>query len=184
VGNLPYDCTAQDVEELFRDRSAGPIARVHLPQGPDGRPRGFGFVTMPTAEAANGAIEALRDAELRGRRLMVNVAHPRGERPDRGGGEGRGSSESRGGGPSPPADRPERPPRPPREPSIRPPFPEAMDQPPPFMESPKSEGRRRGERPEKKPKKRKKGASGERGGAAAPKRGRDRMRDWEDWDED
>jgi hypothetical protein len=59
-----------------------------------------------------------------------------------------------------------------------------MDQSPPFLDSPKSEGRRRGERPEKKPKKRKKGTGGERSVAAPPKRGRDRMRDWEDWDDD
>ncbi len=176
VGNLPYDCAPQDVETLFRERNAGQVARVHLPQGPDGRPRGFGFVTMPSAEAANQAIEALRDVELRGRRLMINVAHPRGERPERPSQE-RGTGEARGG------DRPERAPRPPREPGTRPSFAEPME-PPPFMDSPKAEGRRRGERPEKKPKKRKKGVGSERSAAAAPKRGRDRVRDWEDWDED
>lgn len=81
VGNLPYDATQADVESLFSEAGAGPVVRIHLPTGPDGRARGFGFVTMGSAEAANGAIVALRDKDLKGRRLMVNIAHPRGERP-------------------------------------------------------------------------------------------------------
>ena len=183
MGNLPYDCSVRDVEELFGERNAGPVARVHLPQGPDGRPRGFGFVTMSSPESANRALEALRDAELRGRRLLVNVAHPRGERPDRSGSDFRGGGGDRDR-PGSGGDRPERPSRPPREPSLRPMFPDPGEQPPPFMESSKSEGRRRGERPEKKQKKRRKGTGGERSVGAPPKRGRDRIRDWEDWDDD
>lgn len=78
VGNLPYDITQAEVYQLFEDNSAGPVVRVHLPVGPDGRLRGFGFVTLATAEAANSAIVALRNVEVRGRRLMVNIAHPKG----------------------------------------------------------------------------------------------------------
>jgi RNA recognition motif-containing protein len=78
VGNLPYDVTQQEIETLFADNGVGPVARIHLPVGPDGRPRGFGFVTLGTAEAANHAIVALRSADVRGRRLMVNIANPRG----------------------------------------------------------------------------------------------------------
>ena len=59
VGNLPYDVTQQEVETLIIGTNAGPVARVHLPTDPDGRKRGFGFVTMGTAEGAKGAIEAL-----------------------------------------------------------------------------------------------------------------------------
>ncbi len=83
VGNLPYDTTQADVEALFNDNGAGPVVRVHLPIGPDGRPRGFGFITLGSAEAANGAIAALANVDMRGRRLIINVAHPRGERSDR-----------------------------------------------------------------------------------------------------
>lgn len=80
VGNLPYDTTQQEVTELLSSVGVGPVVRMHLPNGPDGRPRGFGFVTLGSSEAANEAISALRDVEVRGRRLIVNVAHPRGER--------------------------------------------------------------------------------------------------------
>ncbi|HMJ52992.1 MAG TPA: hypothetical protein VK540_12980 [Polyangiaceae bacterium] len=100
VGNLPYDVTQQEIETLIAATNAGPVARVHLPTDPEGRKRGFGFVTMGTADGAKGAIEALRGADLRGRRLVVNLAHPKGERPARadfaGGGGGGGYS----GGPS------------------------------------------------------------------------------------
>jgi len=104
VGNLPYDVTQVEVETLISATSAGPVARVHLPTDPEGRKRGFGFVTMGTAEGAKGAIEALRGADLRGRRLVVNLAHPKGERPARsdfsGGGGGGGGGGYAGGAPS------------------------------------------------------------------------------------
>jgi RNA recognition motif-containing protein len=71
----------------------------------DGRKRGFGFVTMASAEAAKTAADALRSADLRGRRLVVNLAHPKGERPPRPEGGGFGGpfqpafSGAPGGGP-------------------------------------------------------------------------------------
>jgi len=101
VGNLPYDVTQQEIETLISSTNAGPVARVHLPTDPEGRKRGFGFVTMGTAEGAKGAIEALRGADLRGRRLVVNLAHPKGERPPRSdfaGGGGGGYAGGGGGG--------------------------------------------------------------------------------------
>lgn len=88
VGNLPYDCSQQELEALFTEKGVTPVVRIHLPVGPDGRMRGFGFVTMGSAEAANAAIVGLRGVEMRGRGLMVNIAHPRGERPAGGGGGG------------------------------------------------------------------------------------------------
>src|SRR6185295_16820269 len=107
VGNLPYDVTQQEIETLIGSTNAGPVARVHLPTDPEGRKRGFGFVTMGTADGARGAIEALRGADLRGRRLVVNLAHPKGERPPRsdfgGGGGGGGYVGGGGGGGFPPS---------------------------------------------------------------------------------
>src|SRR4051794_18290591 len=114
VGNLPYDTSQQEMTQIFTDNSIGPVARIHLPIGPDGRLRGFGFITMGTAEAANEAITTLRNFDLRGRRLMLNIAHPRGapgapggasDRPrpspggySGGGGYGGGGGYSGGGG--------------------------------------------------------------------------------------
>jgi nucleolin len=104
VGNLPYDCTQQEVEVLINSVADGQVVRVHLPTDPDGRKRGFGFVTMASAETAKSASEALRVADIRGRKLVVNLAHPKGERPARseagglGGGYGGGGGFVSGGG--------------------------------------------------------------------------------------
>jgi RNA recognition motif-containing protein len=54
-----------------------------------GRPRGFGFVTMSTAEEAQNAINALNGAAVKGRNLTVNLAKPREERTGGGGGGNR-----------------------------------------------------------------------------------------------
>jgi len=117
VGNLPYDTTQEEVQLLVNTASPDGVVRVHLPMDADGRKRGFGFVTMASAEAAKSAADALRQADLRGRRLVVNLAHPKGERPERGpggagGGGGGGGSFSApfppsfsGGGPSGPTHR-------------------------------------------------------------------------------
>jgi len=115
VGNLPYDCAQPELEALV-DSVVGPgqVVRVHLPMDPEGRKRGFGFVTMASAESAKTAAEQLKSADLRGRRLIVNIAHPKGERPPRGegsfggggfggGGGGYGGSPSFGSAPPPPA---------------------------------------------------------------------------------
>src|SRR5579859_2898563 len=89
VGNLPYDATTEEVQLLINTAVADSVVRVHLPMDADGRKRGFGFVTMASAEVAKTAADALRSADLRGRRLVVNLAHPKGERPPRPEGGGR-----------------------------------------------------------------------------------------------
>jgi nucleolin len=83
VGNLPYDATVEEVQLLVNGAVADSVVRVHLPMDADGRKRGFGFVTMASADAAKTAADSLRSADLRGRRLVVNLAHPKGERPPR-----------------------------------------------------------------------------------------------------
>lgn len=98
VGNLPYDCTQQEVETLINGVVAGQVVRVHLPTDPDGRKRGFGFVSMATAEAAKTASEALKTSDIRGRKLVVNLAHPKGERPARAEGSGYSGGGFGGGG--------------------------------------------------------------------------------------
>jgi len=78
IGNLPYDATADEVEKLLTSCGVSPVLRVHLPVGPDGRPRGFGFVTLSSPDAVQQSLGALANADVRGRRVMVKVAHPRG----------------------------------------------------------------------------------------------------------
>jgi nucleolin len=96
IGNLPYDATTEEVQTLINGVAPDSVVRVHLPMDADGRKRGFGFVTMASTEAAKAAEIALRTADLRSRRLVVNLAHPKGDRPAGGGGGGGGGF----GGPS------------------------------------------------------------------------------------
>ena len=103
VGNLPYDINVQEVEQLINGVCGdGSVVRVHLPMDPDGRKRGFGFVTMSSSETAKTASEQLKTIDMRGRRLVVNIAHPKGDRPAgggyAGGGGGGGGGYAGGGG--------------------------------------------------------------------------------------
>jgi len=93
VGNLSYSVTQEDLELLFQEYGA--VEEVHMPHDrQSGRPRGFAFVTMPDANEAQAAIDALNGTDLQGRSLNVNEARPRNE----GGGGGRGRSGGYGGG--------------------------------------------------------------------------------------
>jgi len=81
LANLPSDCRDDELTEIFRDAGVGPILKLHLPVDPDGRRRGFGFVSLRDGAAARDAVPKLRERSLRGRPLTVDVARPRGERP-------------------------------------------------------------------------------------------------------
>jgi len=87
LANLPGDCREDELQEIFRDAGVGPILKLHLPVDPDGRRRGFGFVSLRDSAAARDAVPKLRERTLRGRPLTVDVARPRGERPGGGGGD-------------------------------------------------------------------------------------------------
>ena len=76
VGNLSFDTTKQDLETLFSQH--GEVTDVHLPTDREtGRPRGFGFVTMDSAQAMETAINEIDGTEVDGRTLKVNEAKPR-----------------------------------------------------------------------------------------------------------
>ncbi|MDB5313730.1 MAG: RNA-binding protein [Gemmataceae bacterium] len=91
VGNLPFSTTSSDLEQLFGQYGTVTKAQV-ISDRETGRSRGFGFVEM--SDGVEAAIDALNNAEFQGRRLTVNEAKPREERP-RGGGGGYGGG---GGG--------------------------------------------------------------------------------------
>ena len=84
VGNLSFNTTENDLQDAFG--AHGTVTETNLLMDREtNRPRGFGFVTMSSAEEAQKAIEALNGKELDGRALTVNVAKPREERPAGGG---------------------------------------------------------------------------------------------------
>jgi RNA recognition motif-containing protein len=95
VGNLSFNTTENDLHDAFA--AHGTVVEANLMMDRmSGRPRGFGFVTMGTPEEAQKAIEALNGSSLDGRKITVNIARPKEERP--GGGGGGGRREFGGGG--------------------------------------------------------------------------------------
>jgi RNA recognition motif-containing protein len=96
VGNLPFTTTEEDLRQLFGQY--GTVTKVQVISDREtGRSRGFGFVEM--SSGTDEAIAAMNGAEYGGRRLTVNEAKPREERPRTGGGGGGyGGGRSGGGG--------------------------------------------------------------------------------------
>lgn len=94
VGNLSYNTTENDLQDTFA--SHGTVVETNLMMDRDtGRPRGFAFVTMSSAEEAQKAVEALNGSTLDGRALTVNEARPREERGSGGASGGRREYSSR-----------------------------------------------------------------------------------------
>ncbi len=97
VGNLSFDTTENDLQDAFA--AFGTVTETNLMMDRmTNRPRGFGFVTMSSADEAQKAIDGLNGKDLGGRALTVNVAKPREERPAGGGGGRREFGGSSGGG--------------------------------------------------------------------------------------
>src|ERR1035441_5776670 len=97
VGNLSYNTTSSDLEQLFAAHGSVQSAEV-IADRETGRSKGFGFVQMGSDEEAQAAIAALNGQENDGRPLTVNEAKPREDRPRGGGGGGGYGGGGRGGG--------------------------------------------------------------------------------------
>ncbi|HEY1602896.1 MAG TPA: RNA-binding protein [Pirellulales bacterium] len=94
VGNLPYNTSSSDLEQMFSQYGQVQSAQV-IEDRETGRSKGFGFVEMGSDKDAQAAISALNGQDHGGRPLTVNEAKPR---EDRGGGGGGGGGYGRGGG--------------------------------------------------------------------------------------
>ncbi|PWU24021.1 RNA-binding protein [Candidatus Cerribacteria bacterium 'Amazon FNV 2010 28 9'] len=97
VGNLNYAVTKEQLIEEFSKFGTVTDAIV-LSDRATGRSKGFGFVTMSTADEAQAAVQGLHDQEWEGRKLVVNVARPPAPRQSFGGGFGGGRSYGGGRG--------------------------------------------------------------------------------------
>ncbi len=86
VGNLSFQATDADLQELFQQHGEVSSAQVIIDRY-SMRSRGFGFVEMPNGSEAEAAIAALNGNEHQGRQLTVNEARDR--REGGGGGGGR-----------------------------------------------------------------------------------------------
>ncbi|PUZ73071.1 hypothetical protein GQ55_2G445300 [Panicum hallii var. hallii] len=75
VGNLPFSVDSAQLAGLFEQ--AGSVEMVEVVYDRmTGRSRGFGFVTMSTAEEAGAAVEQFNGYTFQGRPLRVNSGPP------------------------------------------------------------------------------------------------------------
>ena len=88
VGGLSFSTTSSQLEDIFS--KIGKVISCEVIKDRDtGQSKGFGFIEMENDKEAGEAIEKLNDTELEGKKIVVNVAKPRVERPrfdNRGGG--------------------------------------------------------------------------------------------------
>jgi RNA recognition motif-containing protein len=100
VGNLNWNMTSEDLQELFAPYGEVTTAKIVTDKFNNNRSKGFGFVEMTDDEAARTAISALHDLDIQGRKIVVNESTPRpeGERREGGGGFKKRSFGGSGGG--------------------------------------------------------------------------------------
>lgn len=92
VGNMNYATTEAALTNLF-GQYGEVVSSTIIKDRYTQQSKGFGFIEMADAQAAEAAIATLNNQEFEGRRLRVNVAEnkPRDSRPrynDNGGGYG------------------------------------------------------------------------------------------------
>ncbi len=91
VGGLPFAVTDDELSALFAEYGTVTSATVIKDKFTE-RSKGFGFVEMSSDAEAQAAINGLHDREVGGRKITVNVARPKEDRPRRDfGGNGGGS---------------------------------------------------------------------------------------------
>ena len=76
IGNLPFSSTEADLQDVFGRHGAVDSVNI-ITDRETGRPRGFAFVEMEEASAADDAIRALDGSDLGGRNIKVNEARDR-----------------------------------------------------------------------------------------------------------
>src|ERR1043165_9596983 len=98
VANIPFKASEDELRELFEQHGEVSSAKIIFDKETN-RSRGFGFVEMTDASAAEQAINELNGFSFLGKDLSVSEARPKTDAP-RGGGFGNrgGGSGNRGGG--------------------------------------------------------------------------------------
>ena len=80
VGGIAYATSDQGLQDAF-SKAGEVVSAVIIMDKMTGRSKGFGFVEMATEEAAQAAISMWNGQELDGRKLTVNEARPKEDRP-------------------------------------------------------------------------------------------------------
>jgi len=69
VGNLPYDCTWQNLKDAFK--RFGAVSHTEVCETSTGRTTGFGIVAYSKTSSAEQALKAMNGADFQGRKLSV-----------------------------------------------------------------------------------------------------------------
>ena len=82
VGNLPFSVTSDELNKMFSQFGKVNSADLIIDKY-TGKSKGFAFVEMDDEKEAVEAIKKLNDTEVNERKIIVNEARPREERPNR-----------------------------------------------------------------------------------------------------
>lgn len=80
VAGIPFSFNDVNLKDLFAKFGTVESATI-ITDRDTGRSKGFGFVEMSTAEEAQAAIKELNNSTVEDRKIVVNLARPREERP-------------------------------------------------------------------------------------------------------
>lgn len=94
VGNLPFKLNEDELKAEFAN--VGVVTSANIIRHGVHRSRGYGFVEFDTMEEAQKAVDSMHNAELKGRKINVEIAKPKPE-PAEGAGEGGESKPPRSG---------------------------------------------------------------------------------------
>jgi RNA recognition motif-containing protein len=97
VGNLPYQATEAELQDWLERAGVTADTVTVVRDRTTGGGRGFGFVEIHDAGAAEQAIRVCNGREFMGRSLVVNEARPLAEHRGPSRGSGRPPSRGRGG---------------------------------------------------------------------------------------
>jgi hypothetical protein len=77
VGDLAFDATSKDLEELFKECVASVIEGYIITDRTTGRSRGYGFVRIRDLVDAQVAVQSMNGHLFHGRRIRVSAAGPK-----------------------------------------------------------------------------------------------------------
>lgn len=80
IGNLPWSVDDSKLAEIF-NKYPSVVSTAVISDKQTGRSRGFGFVEFSDDAEADKAVQEMNEADIEGRKLVVNEARPREERP-------------------------------------------------------------------------------------------------------